>query len=116
MESQVKDLRFFRNRKATSSRSQHRNGKTVIGNHLLPLLHKHQCTTPYSWPPAPKLTFWGWLGPGRTMRLQELCITIVSDLEHKASVHHTVPGLEAPVGETPMVQIPQTLGRDIWDQ
>lgn len=66
--------------------------------------------------PALELTFWGWLGPGRAMRFQELCIAIVSNLEHEATVHHTVPGLEAPVGEMLMVQIPHTLGGDIWGQ
>lgn len=34
---------------------------------------------------------------------------MVSDLENKASIHHTVSGLEAAVREMPMVQIPHAL-------
>lgn len=34
---------------------------------------------------------------------------MVSNLENKASIHHTVAGLEAAVGEMPMVQIAHTL-------
>lgn len=84
------------------------NTKTV--GTPLPLLHKRQYSTPCWWPPTARPTFWVWLWPGGTVEFQELFITMVSDLQHKAAVHHTVPGLEAPMGETPMVQIPHTLG------
>lgn len=63
--------------------------------------------------PTAQPTFWVWLWPGRTVEFQELFVTMISDLEYKTAVYHTVPGLEAPVGEPPMVQIQHTLGGDM---
>lgn len=41
---------------------------------------------------------------------------MVSDLENKASIHHTVSGLEASMREMSMVQIPHALERTLCDE
>lgn len=57
-----------------------------------------------------ELTFWGWLGSRRLLGMQELSIAVVSDLEHKAAIHYTVPGLEAAMGEVSVMQVSHALG------
>lgn len=42
--------------------------------------------------------------------MQELSIAVVSDLEHKAAIHYTVPGLEAAMGEVSVMQVSHALG------
>lgn len=59
--------------------------------------------------PTRELTFRGWPGAQSLLSVKELCITVVGDLQYKAPIHHTVPGLEAAVREVSMVQIPHTL-------
>lgn len=59
--------------------------------------------------PTNELTFRGWPGARSPLNVKELCITVVGDLQYKAPIHHTVPGLEAAVREVSMVQIPYTL-------
>lgn len=57
-----------------------------------------------------ELTFWGWLGLRSLLSVQELCIAMISDLEHKTPIHHTVSGLEAAMREVSMVQVLHALG------
>lgn len=58
-----------------------------------------------------ELTFRGWPWARSPLSVQELRIAVVSDLQHKAAVHHTVSGLEAAMREMSMVQIPHALER-----